>query len=225
MKRIDSNTLQELLNVYFIMGSVNCHKAPAKVLSEAISGGITMFQFREKGTGALIAEARLNLGRRLQKICSANGVPFIVNDDIDLAIALDADGIHVGQEDLCALAIRQLLGEHKIIGVSAHSLIEAKQAIADGADYLGVGPIYPTSSKDDAQAVQGTRIIKELRNNGISIPLVGIGGITEQNAAPVIAAGANGIAIISAIAGTDDTEAAARRFRSEERRVGKECPV
>lgn len=212
MKRIESDKLRERLKVYFIMGSVNCRQAPAKVLSEAIAGGVTMFQFREKSTGALTAEARYNLGRRLQKICSANGVPFIVNDDIDLAIALDADGIHVGQEDLCALAIRQLLGEHKIIGVSAHSLAEAKQAIADGADYLGIGPIYPTTSKDDARAVQGTKIIEELRDSGISIPLVGIGGITEHNAAPVIAAGADGISIISAIAGTEDSEEAARRF-------------
>lgn len=212
MNRIESDKLRQLLKVYFIMGSVNCRKTPAKVLSEAIAGGVTMFQYREKGTGALTSEARFNLGRRLQKICSANGVPFIVNDDIDLAIALDADGIHVGQEDLCALAIRQLLGDHKIIGVSAHSLAEARQAIADGADYLGIGPIYPTSSKDDARAVQGTKIIEDLRNSGITIPLVGIGGITEHNAAPVIAAGADGISIISAIAGAEDTEEAAKRF-------------
>ncbi len=113
---------------------------------------------------------------------------------------------------MCALAIRQLLGDHKIIGVSAHSLAEARQAIADGADYLGIGPIYPTSSKDDARAVQGTKIIEDLRNSRITIPLVGIGGITEHNAAPVIAAGADGISIISAIAGAEDTEEAAKRF-------------
>lgn len=212
MKRIDSDKLRELLKVYFIMGSVNCRIDPTKILTDAIAGGITMFQFREKGLGALTAEARFSLGKRLQKICLAHGVPFIVNDDIDLAIALNADGIHVGQEDLCALAIRQLLGDHKIIGVSAHSLAEAKQAIADGADYLGIGPIYPTASKDDARAVQGTMIIEELRANGISIPLVGIGGITELNTTPVIAAGADGISIISAIAGTEDPEGATRRF-------------
>lgn len=212
MERMDSDKLRELLKVYFIMGSVNCSKAPAKVLKEAIAGGITIFQFREKGKGALSGDARFDLGRRLQQICRSHGVPFIVNDDIDLAIALDADGIHVGQEDLCALAIRQLLGDHKIIGVSAHSLAEAQQAIADGADYLGIGPIYPTSSKDDAQAVQGTLVIEELRSSGISIPLVGIGGISEHNAAPVLAAGADGISIISAIAGAKDIEEAAKRF-------------
>jgi thiamine-phosphate pyrophosphorylase len=215
LKQIDSDQLRNLLKVYFIMGSVNCVKSPAKVLKEAVAGGITMFQFREKGTGALTAEVRFNLGRRLQKICRANGVPFIVNDDIDLAIALDADGIHVGQDDTPTLAIRQLLGEDKIVGVSAHSLAEAQQAIADGADYLGIGPIYPTSSKDDAQAVRSTLVIEEIRNSGITVPLVGIGGITVHNAAPVLAAGADGISVISAIAGAEDITLAARGFVQE----------
>lgn len=215
MKRIDSNQLRDFLKVYFIMGSVNCLKSPAKLLKEAVAGGITMFQFREKGTGALTAQARYNLGRRLQKICRANGVPFIVNDDIDLAIALDADGIHVGQDDTPALAIRQLLGDDKIVGVSAHSLAEAHQAIADGADYLGIGPIYPTSSKEDARAVRGTSVIEEIRKSGITIPLVGIGGITVHNAAPVLAAGADGISVISAIAGAEDIALATRGFVHE----------
>jgi thiamine-phosphate pyrophosphorylase len=221
MKRIDSDQLRDLLKIYFIMGSVNCRKAPAKVLNEAISGGITMFQFREKGTGALTAEARLHLGKRLQKICRANGVPFIVNDDIDLAIAVDADGIHVGQDDTPARVIRQLLGDDKIIGVSAHSLVEAQQAIEDGADYLGIGPIYPTSSKDDAQAVQGTLMIEELRNSGITIPIVGIGGITEHNAAPIFTSGADGISIISAIAGAEDIAMAVRGFVNVANLAGK----
>lgn len=212
MKQIDSEQLRELLKVYFIMGSVNCSKPPVKVLEEAIAGGITLFQFREKGTGSLSSQSRFNLGKRLQKICRENGVPFIINDDIDLAIALDADGIHVGQEDTPAKALRQLLGENKIIGVSAHTLEEAQQAIEDGADYLGIGPIYPTSSKDDARAVQGTLIIEKLRSSGITIPLVGIGGITLQNAAPVIAAGADGISIISAIAGAENIPATVRAF-------------
>ncbi len=163
MQRMNSEHLRDLLKVYFIMGSVNCRKAPVKVLQEAVAGGITMFQFREKGTGSLSDKARLNLGRRLQKICHANGVPFIVNDDIDLAIALDADGIHVGQEDTPALAIR-------------------------------------------------TAMIEELRNKGITIPLVGIGGITLQNFAPVLTAGADGISVISAIAGAEDITTTARGF-------------
>lgn len=204
MDRISSDILREQLKLYFIMGSVNCRRSPEEVLAEAVAGGITMFQFREKGDNALTGSERFELAKRLQQICRVHSVPFIVNDDIHLAIALDADGIHVGQDDEPAQQIRQQIGAHKIVGVSAHSLSEAKQAITDGADYLGIGPIYPTSSKEDAKAVLGTQLIEHIRENDIHIPLVGIGGITRQNAAPVLAAGADGIALISAIAAADD---------------------
>ncbi|MDQ0195584.1 thiamine phosphate synthase [Paenibacillus wynnii] len=212
MTRYNSTILSESLKVYFIMGSMNCRKTPEEVLSEAIAGGITMFQFREKGPESLIGEARFDLAKRLQQICRLNSVPFIVNDDIDLAIALDADGIHVGQDDQPARSIREQIGENKIVGVSAHTLKEAQQAIADGADYLGIGPIYPTTSKDDAKEVQGTKIIEELRENGLTIPLVGIGGITLTNAIPVITAGADGISVISAIAAADDISGTVGNF-------------
>lgn len=171
-----------------------------------------MYQFREKGPGALTGNARLDLAKNLQQICRAHNVPFIVNDDIDLAIALDADGIHVGQDDEPAQSIRRQIGEKKIVGVSAHTLEEARRAIADGADYLGIGPIYPTTSKDDAKEVQGTSIIEQLRANGVGIPLVGIGGITLLNAAPVLSAGANGISVISAIAAAEDVSGTVREF-------------
>lgn len=203
MNRIGSEAMRSLLKLYFIMGSMNCRLTPAATLSEAIAGGITLFQFREKGAGAKSSSAALQLGRQLRQICRTNGIPFIVNDDLELAVALDADGIHVGQEDEQARFIRQRLGNSKIIGVSAHSLDEAQRAIADGADYLGIGPVYPTASKEDAQAAQGTRIIEELRSHGLSIPLVGIGGITRDNARPVIDAGADGISVISAIASAE----------------------
>ncbi|MEK5236861.1 thiamine phosphate synthase [Paenibacillus sp. FSL L8-0470] len=212
MKRIDSEDMRKVLKLYFIMGSVNCRISPADTLTQAIEGGITLFQFREKGHGALNGTAAFNLAKQLQQICREHRVPFIVNDDIELAIALDADGVHVGQEDEPARSIRQRLGDHKIIGVSAHTQPEARQAIADGADYLGVGPVYPTSSKDDAEAVQGTRVIEELRRCGLTIPLVGIGGITPGNAQPVIGAGADGVSVISAIARADDISAAAKNL-------------
>lgn len=199
-KRIPSQAIRSLLKVYFIMGSVNCRLSPAEVLTEALAGGITLFQFREKGKGALTGRGKFELAQNLMQLCRAHGVPFIVNDDLELAIALNADGIHVGQDDASAGTIRARLGAGKIIGVSAHTLQEAQQAIEDGADYLGIGPVYPTSSKEDAQPVNGTRLIEELRTRGIDIPLVGIGGITLSNTAPVIAAGADGISLISAIA-------------------------
>lgn len=213
MKRIDSEEMRRLLKLYFIMGSMNCRLSPDATLTEAIAGGITLFQFREKGPGAKSGADAFQLGRQLQRICHDSGIPFIVNDDLELAVALDADGVHVGQEDEPARSIRQRLGDNKIIGVSAHSLNEAQQAITDGADYLGVGPVYPTSSKDDAQAVQGTIIIEDLRRHGLSIPLVGIGGITYHNARPVIEAGADGISVISAIAAAEEISAAAQRLR------------
>ncbi|AIQ17923.1 thiamine-phosphate pyrophosphorylase [Paenibacillus sp. FSL H7-0357] len=212
MKRIDSEEMRRLLKLYFIMGSVNCRISPADTLTQAIEGGITQFQFREKGPGALTGTAAFDLAKQLQQICREHRIPFIVNDNIELAIALDADGVHVGQEDEPARSIRQRLGDHKIIGVSAHTQPEARQAIADGADYLGVGPVYPTSSKDDAEAVQGTRVIEELRRCGLTIPLVGIGGITPGNAQPVIGAGADGASVISAIARADDISAAAKNL-------------
>ncbi|WP_019911341.1 thiamine phosphate synthase [Paenibacillus sp. HW567] len=212
MNRISSEHMRGMLKLYFIMGSVNCRKSPLDTLAAAIEGGITMFQFREKGAGALTGQAYFELAQQLQMSCREHRVPFIVNDDIGLAVALDADGVHVGQSDAPARSIRQRLGAHKIVGVSAHTLDEARQAIADGADYLGVGPVYPTISKDDAEAVQGTAVIEELRQSGITLPLVGIGGITAANTPPVIRAGADGISVISAIAGAEDISGAAREF-------------
>lgn len=212
MQRMESEHVRRLLKLYFIMGSVNCLKTPLETLVEAMDGGITLFQYREKGSTAFTGQAYVELAQVLQQKCRERKIPFIVNDDIDLAVALDADGVHVGQKDAPARSIRERLGAHKIIGVSAHNLKEAQQAIADGADYLGVGPVYPTSSKDDAEAVQGTGVIEELRRSGLTIPLVGIGGITAANAQPVIQAGADGISVISAIAGAADIRGAARNF-------------
>jgi len=107
MPKVTADELRKLLKVYFIMGSVNCKKNPLDVLEEAIAGGITIFQYREKGTGALTGEDKLKLGKELQKICQKHQIPFIVNDDVDLALKLDADGVHIGQEDESAEIVRQ----------------------------------------------------------------------------------------------------------------------
>ncbi|WP_017814551.1 thiamine phosphate synthase [Paenibacillus shenyangensis] len=204
-----SSWIRGRLPVYLVMGSINCTRSPEQVLTEAIAGGTTLFQYREKENGALTGSDSLELARRLQRICRAHGVPFIVNDDLELALLLDADGVHIGQDDAPAVLIWQQLGPDKIVGVSAHSLAEAQQAIADGADYLGIGPVYPTRSKADAEPVKGTAIIEQIRAAGINIPLVGIGGIHVHNALPVLQAGADGIAVISAIAGAIDSRQAA----------------
>lgn len=198
MSKVSSDQIRQLLKVYFIMGSTNCVKNPLEVVREAISGGITLFQFREKGHGALVGDEKLEFVKKIQAICKEHEVPFIVNDDIDLALAIDADGVHIGQEDENANAVRKKIGK-KILGVSAHNIEEAQKAIEAGADYLGVGPMYPTSTKTDVRAVQGPTIIQQLRNHGFEIPIVGIGGITANNAASVMAAGADGVSVITAI--------------------------
>ncbi len=212
MERTTESLLRQMLSVYFIMGSNNCQKDPIEVLEEAIQGGITLFQFREKGKGALTGASKFRLAKQMQVVCKQHNIPFIVNDDVELALALDADGVHVGQEDESAEEVRKRIG-NKILGVSAHNLEEARQAVRQGADYLGVGPIFATQTKEDAKAAQGPEVIKELRQNGIAIPIVGIGGIHSGNAASVIKAGADGVSVISAISLAPDIIEGTRSLR------------
>ncbi len=190
--------IKQLLKIYFIMGSNNSTSDPEFILEEALKGGISVFQFREKGDGALMGEDKIQLAMRMQELCKQYHVPFIVNDDIELALSVNADGVHIGQDDENAIKVRKMLG-NKLLGVSAHSIEEIQAALDAGADYIGIGPIYPTSTKKDAKAVQGTSLVKIVRQKNFSIPIVGIGGITVENARPVIQAGADGVAVISEI--------------------------
>jgi thiamine-phosphate pyrophosphorylase len=214
MTRVEPIKMKELLKVYFIAGSNNCLKQLEEVLEEAIKGGITLFQFREKGTNALKGEDRTNLARRLFNICKLYNVPFIVNDDIELALAINADGVHIGQDDGCAEEVRRRIGD-KLLGVSAHSEKEVQLAIQAGADYVGIGPIFSTTTKEDAKAARGTSLIKELRKKGYDIPIVGIGGITTSNAVSVIEAGADGVSVITAISLAENPFDAARQLKQE----------
>ncbi|KGX91708.1 thiamine phosphate synthase [Pontibacillus marinus] len=209
--------IEDLLTLYFIMGSQNGQGNPEYVLQQAIEGGITLFQFREKGEGALQGDEKRRLGERLKQICKDAGVPFIVNDDIELAMQLDADGVHVGQEDEKAAVTRKQIG-NKILGVSTHTLEEAHQAIADGADYLGLGPIFPTESKDDIRKVHGLDLIQAFRRHDIQTPIVGIGGIMSANASDVIQAGGDGVSVISAIAGAEDAKQATVQLKQAVRK-------
>ncbi|PLS07150.1 thiamine phosphate synthase [Neobacillus cucumis] len=206
--------LSEALKVYFIMGSPNCLKEPADVLNEAIAGGVTIFQFREKGKNALTGAEKYDLARQLQSICREHQIPFIVNDDIELAIELGADGVHIGQEDEPVNVVRERIGDNKILGVSVHTIEEAETALHAGADYFGIGPIYPTSTKDDAKPVRGTELIEILREQGFTIPIVGIGGITSENAAAVVKAGADGVSVITAISHADSPLEAAKALKN-----------
>ncbi|MFT9596832.1 thiamine phosphate synthase [Mesobacillus sp.] len=211
MARISHGKMRSLLKVYFIAGSTNCLEDPRVVLEEA-RGGITLFQFREKGSNCLEGAEKLALGKELQRICNKNGIPFIVNDDIEMALELEADGVHIGQEDEDAQEVRKKIGD-RILGVSVHCVKEAEKAKIAGADYFGVGPIFPTDTKKDTRAVQGTGLIEELKN--FEIPIVGIGGITDENASLVMEAGADGVSVITAISHADDVSEAASRLRGE----------
>nr|WP_213260859.1 thiamine phosphate synthase [Polycladospora coralii] len=199
------------LSLYLILGSQNCKYAPEFVLQEAIRGGVTMFQFREKGESALPYREKRDLAKRLQQICQNNDIPFIVNDDIELTRELNADGIHIGQDDRPLKDVRAWFPD-KIVGVSAHDVGEASKAMREGADYLGVGPMYHTDTKPDIELVKGPAVIQAMRKSGIQIPIVGIGGITHANAEAVLRAGADGIAVISAITKDQDPYQAAQMF-------------
>ncbi|ABY33624.1 MAG TPA: thiamine phosphate synthase [Chloroflexus aurantiacus] len=179
------------------------------VIEAAIVGGATVVQYREKhaSTRQMIEEAL-----ELRDLTRRAGVPLIVNDRVDVALAVDADGVHVGQDDMPVALARRLIG-NKLLGVSAHNLSEALQAVRDGADYLGVGPIFATTTKPDAAAPIGLDGLRAIRQH-VSIPIVAIGGINQANAADVMRAGADGIAVVSAVVAADDVTAAARQLRA-----------
>jgi thiamine-phosphate pyrophosphorylase len=178
-----------------------------ELLDAALAGGCRLVQLREKEwpSGRI-----LPLAERLRARCAAAGATFIVNDRVDLALAVGADGVHLGQDDLPARAARPLLRPGMILGVSTHSLAQARTAQADGADYIAVGSMFATTSKRDFELV-GPDLVRKLRPE-IRVPLIGIGGITHANVHEVIAAGADGVAVISAVCAADDPRAAAERF-------------
>ncbi|WP_226682547.1 thiamine phosphate synthase [Sutcliffiella horikoshii] len=204
---------REWLNLYFVMGSVDCNgRDPRHVLQEAVNGGITLFQFREKGYGAKVGLEKRKLARELKDICKGHEIPFIVNDDIDLAIEVKADGVHIGQEDTLFSVAEDRLAPGMIIGVSCHTVEEATAAVNNGADYIGVGPMYFTTTKKDIREVKGPEVIREIRNVGLTVPIVGIGGIVAENALDVLKAGADGVAVISAISKAESALEAAKEF-------------
>jgi len=182
------------------------HVAIAKA---ALSAGADMIQFRDK-TGDL--RRLLAQARAVQALCRSSGAIFIVNDRLDLALAAGADGVHVGQDDLPAEAARRLLGPGRILGVSTHDRDQAEAARACRADYIGFGPMFRTGTKDTGYTPRGLNMLREIRA-AVSLPILAIGGITLENVADVIAAGATAPAIISAIVAAPDVAAATAAFR------------
>lgn len=182
-------------------------RALPDLLDAVLGGGCRLVQLREK---TLPLTDLLPVAERLARRCREVGALFIINDRADLALAVGADGLHVGQEDLPARRARALLRPGMILGVSTHDPAQARRAVADGADYVAVGSIFPTATKPAFQLV-GPELIRRVRPD-VPVPLVGIGGITADNAGAVIAAGADAVAVISALCAAPDPGAATRLF-------------
>jgi len=191
----------------------------ADIVSEAVAGGVTCVQLRDKHspTRELIAEAR-----RLKALLRPAGIPLIINDRLDVALAVEADGVHLGQQDMDIADARLLTGPAMIIGISVESLADAIRAERQGADYLGISPVFATPTKIDTAAALGLEGVTRIRRT-VALPLVGIGGIKADNAAAVIAAGADGVAVVSAIVAADcpRTAAAELKKRIAQARTGR----
>ena len=181
-----------------------------QVIAKAIAGGAGIIQLRDKES---TSKKLVQDGFSLRELTKEQNVIFIVNDRVDVALAVNADGVHLGQDDFPINLARKIIGEDKIIGVSVGNVEEAIQAVKDSADYVSIGSIFPTQTKLDAGNAVGTQIISEIKKY-VSVPLVAIGGITADNIAQVAAAGADYAAVISAVVGADDVEAAARCLQS-----------
>lgn len=178
-------------------------------VESALRGGATMVQLREK---QLDAEHILREARELAHLCKRYGVPFILNDNVDLALACGADGVHVGQDDLAAAEARRKLGPEKIVGVSAHNVAEALAAVRDGADYLGSGAVFGSTTKTNVHALPHETLREICR--AVDIPVVAIGGITKDNLPQLAGTGIDGVALVSAIFAAPDIEAECRALRA-----------
>ncbi|WP_326514755.1 thiamine phosphate synthase [Clostridium intestinale] len=176
-----------------------------EAIEASIKGGVTLVQLREKDISSLDF---YNLAVAVKKITDKHNVPLIINDRIDIALAVDAAGVHVGQSDIPTKVARKIIGEEKILGISAATLEEAKLAEAEGADYLGIGAVFPTDTKKDARSVS-IDLLEEIKKS-LTVPVVGIGGINENNAELLKESKIDGIAVVSAILGKDDIEQAAK---------------
>ena len=177
-----------------------------EIAGAAIRGGVSCIQLREKmcSTREFIDESLA-----IRSLLARHGIPLIINDRVDVALAVKADGIHLGQKDMPCRMARQIIPESMIVGISVESLDDAIAAQKDGADYLGVSPIYPTPTKTDTAQPLGLEGLRSIRSE-VDLPLVGIGGLNADNVAAVIHKGADGVAVVSAIVAADDPEAATR---------------
>ena len=179
-----------------------------EVIEEAILGGTSIVQLREKCASSL---EFYEIAKEVKKITDKYNVPLIINDRIDIALAIDASGVHLGQSDIPCSIARKILPKGKIIGVSAHNLKEAEKALKDGADYLGCGAVFNTSTKKDVTTLSYEGL-KEITDN-INIPIVAIGGINENNIITLKGSGINGVAVVSSIIGKENVKGASEKLK------------
>ena len=204
------NCTKEELLLYAVTDRSWLHGRTLKEqVKEALDGGVTFLQLREK---QIDSELFLQEAQELKELCKQYQVPFVINDDVELALKVDADGVHVGQSDMEAGDVRKKLGKDKIIGVSAQTVEQAVMAEKHGADYLGVGAVFPTSSKDDAQEVD-YETLKAICQ-AVQIPVIAIGGINAQNVDGLKGSGICGVAVISAIFAQEDIKEAAKELKN-----------
>ena len=198
------------LSLYLVTDNGLCaERGLAETVTAAIAGGVTMIQYRAKDRDL---QSALREAARLADLAKQAGVPLIINDRLDIALAVDAEGLHVGQSDMPPDIARRLLGADKILGISVSRSAEIDMIDPAVVDYVGVGPIFPTASKSDAATPLGLEKFAQLRPR-IPLPAVAIGGIGLEQAGNVIQAGADGIAVVSAICGTADPAASARHLK------------
>jgi len=193
--------------------SLSKGRSTTDIVEAALEGGVDAVQLREKGVDI---GTRYELGRELRDLTTEAGVDLIVNDRVDLAHAIGADGVHLGQSDLPVSAAREILGPEATIGASVSTVSEARLAAITGADYLGVGAVYGTDSKPDAESADDALGLDRLADiaAAVKLPVVAIGGVTPDNAAAAIEAGASSVAVISAVTGADDPAAAVSELRA-----------
>lgn len=187
------------LSLYLVTDNSDDVEKFLNTIEEGIKGGVSVVQIREKTADTL---EFYNLALRVKEITTKYNVPLIINDRVDIALAIDADGVHVGQSDMPCDVTRKLIGEDKILGVSAATIPEAKKAERDGADYIGTGAVFPTATKDDAPSITKDEL-KEIVES-INIPVVAIGGITLENASQLTDTGIAGLSVVSAIMSSDN---------------------
>ena len=195
------------LSLYLVTDNINDEKKFLKTIEEAILGGVSIVQIREKTAETL---EFYKLALKVKRITSKYNIPLIINDRVDIALAIDADGVHIGQKDMPCDIARTLIGDDKIIGVSATTIEEAKKAEKDGADYIGSGAVFPTQTKNDAESITKNDL-KKLAES-VNIPIVAIGGITIENAKELANTGIAGLSVVSAIMNADNPKSASQKL-------------